>query len=122
MLSLSIPTPDKDLSYAADMLEAATKAVTLSMGKSRADLDSDEVYQLAMLHLIQIVGVAATKISAVLRQQHPEIPWHNITGTRHRIVHDYAAVDLDVVWDVLKIYLPELIPQLSAFVPKSTDS
>lgn len=119
---MSIPTPDRDLSYAADMLEAATKAVTLSMGKSRADLDSDEVYQLAMLHLIQIVGEAATKISAVLRQQHPEIPWHNITGTRHRIVHDYAAVDLDVVWDVLKIYLPELIPQLSAFVPESTDS
>ena len=118
---MSIPTAERDLSYAADMLDAAIKAVTLSTGKSRADLDAEEVFQLAMLHLIQIVGEAATKTSPALRQQHPEIPWSSITGTRHRIVHDYAAVDLDVVWDVLKIYLPALIPQLSAFVPESTD-
>ena len=114
---MSIQTPERDLSYAADMLEAATKAVTLATGKSRTDLELDEMFQFAMLHLIQIVGEAATKTSPDLRQQHPEIPWSNITGTRHRIVHDYAAVDLDVVWDVLKVHLPGLIPQLSRFVP-----
>ena len=119
---MSIPTPERDLSYAADMLDAATKAVSLSRGKSHADLDADEVFQLAMLHLIQIVGEAATKTSSALRNQHPEIPWTSITGTRHRIVHDYAAVDLDVVWDVLTIYLPELISQLRAFVPEISDS
>ncbi|MCX7420233.1 MAG: DUF86 domain-containing protein [Planctomycetia bacterium] len=119
---MSIPTPDRDLSFAADMLDAATKAVTHSTGKSRTDLDTDEVFQLAMLHLIQIVGEAATKTSPALRQQHPEIPWPNITGTRHRIVHDYSAVDLDVVWDVLTIHLPALIPQLSAIVPDNTAS
>ena len=101
------------------MLSAAAKAVRLSQGKTRADLDADDVFQLAMLHLIQIVGEAAAKTSQDLRQQHPEIPWLNIAGTRNRIVHAYADVNLDLVWDVLTVHLPSLVAQLQAFVPRS---
>ncbi len=113
---------EKDLAYAADMLDAASNAVRLAVGKSRADLDTDELFQLAMLHLIQIVGEAAFKTSPILRQQHPEIPWSNISGTRHRIVHDYSDVNLDVVWEVLTLHLPVLISQLKSFVPEDSES
>ena len=116
---MSIPTSERDLSYAADMLSAAEQAVRLSLGKFRSDLDADELFQLAMLHLIQIVGEAATKVSLHLRQQHPEIPWPDIAGTRNRIVHAYADVNLDLVWDVLTFHLPSLVAQLQAFVPRS---
>lgn len=70
---MSTPSPEKDLSYAADMLEAASRAVRLAAGKTQADLDVDELFQLAMLHLIQVVGEAAFKVSPDLRRQHPEI-------------------------------------------------
>ena len=103
------------------MLDAASRAVRLTAGKTQADLDTDELFQLAMLHLIQVVGEAAFKISPILRQQHPEIPWSKIAGTRHRIVHDYSEVNLDVVFDVLTLHLPILIAQLKCFVPEDLD-
>jgi uncharacterized protein with HEPN domain len=36
---------------------------------------------------------------------------------RHKIVHDYLDVDFDVVWEVVKTDLPELIAQLGPIVP-----
>lgn len=118
---MSTPSPEKDLSYAADMLEAASRAVRLAAGKTQADLDADELFQLAMLHLIQVVGEAAFKVSPDLRRQHPEIPWSKIAGIRHRIVHDYLNVDLDVIWDVLQQHLPDLVHQLEQVVPSEPE-
>ena len=119
---MSTPSLENDLAYAADMLDAANRAVRLAIGKTKADFDADELFQLAMLHLIQIVGEAAFKVSPILRHQQPKIPWSKIAGTRHRLVHDYTEVDLDVVWDILALHLPALISQLKCFVPENLDS
>lgn len=106
---MSTPSPDKNISYVDDMLEAADRAVRLSAGRTLADLSADELFQLAMLHLIQIVGEAAFKVSTNFRQRHQEVPWNKIAATRHRIVHDYSHVDLDVVWEILTLHLPQLV-------------
>lgn len=119
---MSTPSLEGDLGYAADMLDAASRAVRLTAGKTRADLETDELFQLAMLHLIQVVGEAAFKTSPILRQQRPEVPWSKVAGIRHRIVHDYSDVNLDVVWDVLTLHLPILIAQLKCFIPVDLDS
>jgi len=31
-------------------------------------------------------------------ESHPEIPWPDVTGIRHKLVHDYFVVDVEVVW------------------------
>ena len=40
---------------------------------------------------------------------HPQIPWREIIGMRNRIVHAYFDVDLNVIWQVIKRDLPELL-------------
>jgi uncharacterized protein with HEPN domain len=75
------------LRHIADALGAA---IRFTDGRSREDLDKDEMLAFALLHAIQIVGEAAVKVSAELRDQHPEIPWALITGMRHRLVHAYS--------------------------------
>jgi uncharacterized protein with HEPN domain len=40
------------------------------------------------------------------------MPWSEVTGMRHRIVHDYFAVDSRRLWDTVHHDLPELIAQL----------
>jgi uncharacterized protein with HEPN domain len=72
---------------------------------------------MALTHLIQILGEAARRISPVLQQSHPEIPWKQIIGMRHKVVHDYLHVDYDIVWAVVSTDLPPLIAQLEKFVP-----
>jgi len=52
------------------------------------------------------------------RTAHPEISWRQITGMRHRLIHGYAEVRLDLVWTVLHEHLGPLITQLTPLVPE----
>lgn len=73
--------------------------------------------RMALAHLIQILGEAARHISPALQKSHPEIPWKQIVGMRHKVVHDYLHVDYDIVWAVSTRDLVPLIAQLEKFVP-----
>jgi uncharacterized protein with HEPN domain len=63
------------------------------------------------------VGEAATKISKEERDKYPQIPWKQIMGMRHKIIHDYFDIDYDVVWETATLRVPELIAELEKIVP-----
>lgn len=104
--------PRDDAVYVGHMLETARKAVAKVEGKSREDFDADENLRLALAYLIQIIGEAASRVSLALREAHAEIPWSEVIGMRHKIVHDYLGVDYDIVWEVLTGDLPVLAEKL----------
>jgi uncharacterized protein with HEPN domain len=106
-----------DLVYAGHMLDTARRATSKVVGKTRAEYDQDENLRMALAHLIQTLGEAARRVSAAFQQSHPEIPWKQIVGMRHRVVHDYMHVDYDIVWAVVTADLPPLIADLEKFVP-----
>lgn len=68
-----------DAQRIADMLEAAEK-LEEQASKGRDRFDQDETVQLALVHLVQIIGEAASRVSDDLRQSHPEIPWRQVVG------------------------------------------
>ena len=68
--------------------------------------------RLLAAHPVEIVGEAAGHVSRPFCEAHPEIPWSEVTGMRHRIVHDYFAVDYQRLWDTVRGDLPPLIAQL----------
>jgi uncharacterized protein with HEPN domain len=94
------------------MLDAVRLARQFVQGKSGADYDDDQPLRLALVHLLQTIGEAARRVSSEFRTRHPEIPWPAVVGMRHRVVHDYLSVDLDLVWDVVQGDLPQLIAAL----------
>jgi uncharacterized protein with HEPN domain len=62
--------------------------------------------------LLEIIGEASKSISDETREQHPEIPWRAIAGTRDRLIHAYFSVDLDIVWSIIRNDLPSLVQNL----------
>jgi uncharacterized protein with HEPN domain len=40
------------------------------------------------------------------------VPWRQIIDTRNRVVHGYFEIDLDILWDVAIIEVPELASQV----------
>ena len=101
------------------MLDAARKATELTKTCHRSDLDKDETLALAVVRLLEILGEAAKNVSKEYRRDYPVIPWGQIAGTRDRLIHGYFDVDLDIVWNIISIDLPELIPQLEKALGKN---
>ena len=94
------------------MLEHAREAVEMIRGRSRAELRTNRMLQLALVHLIQVVGAAATRVSRAGQARYPEIPWGKTITTRHRMVHAYDTIDYDVVWDTIAEDFPPLVEAL----------
>lgn len=74
-----------------------------------------------MIRCLEIISEAAAKVSREFRDAHPDIKWREIIGMRHRLIHNYADVRLDVVWDVVQDKLPGLIAALKPLVPPGDD-
>ena len=49
------------------MRDHATEAVEFVWGRSRSDLDSDRLFALAMIKLVEIIGEAAAQVSPATR-------------------------------------------------------
>jgi len=94
------------------MLDAVGEAVAFAGGRERADLDRDRMLVLALIKDIEIIGEAAYQISAVTREQLSSIPWEDIVGMRHRLVHAYFDINLDILWKTVQEDLPPLIEDL----------
>ena len=91
------------------MLDAATEALNFVADRQKHDLASDRQLALALIKEIEIIGEAASRISAETREQNPDIPWAAIVGMRNRLIHAYAEIDLDVVWSAVEKDLPRLV-------------
>jgi uncharacterized protein with HEPN domain len=101
-----------DRVYVGHMIDTANKAIGFVESLSRADFDDNELLQLSLIHLLQVIGEAARRVSLDFRAEHSSIPWKAIVGMRSKVVHDYLDVDQDVVWDTVKNDLPSLVVEL----------
>jgi len=98
------------------MLDSASEAFELIRDKSRADLDTNRVLSLALVRLLEIVGEAANKVNASTRKEIPDIPWSQIVSLRHRLIHGYDTIDMDILWKILTADLPDLIKQITKVI------
>ena len=92
--------------------DAARDAVKFVEGKSRADLESNEMLSLALVRLLEIIGEAANGISSELRAKHPTIHWAGMTSMRNRLIHGYFDINLDIVWETVTKDLPPLVAEM----------
>lgn len=96
-----------------DIVEAGDK-VAARVAQGRAAFDADEDRQLATVRLLEIVGEAASQVSAEVRAGHPQVPWVEAVRLRNRVVHGYFAIDFDVVWDTAAHDLPAFVAGVRA--------
>ena len=50
----------------------------------------------------------------------PELPFRRIRGMRNVLAHDYAGVDLQIVWEVATLHIPALRTVLEQFFTDHT--
>lgn len=101
-----------DRAYLGQMLDAAREAQSYVAGIDLNAFASDQMRQRAVIYVIQIIGEAARRVSAEGKASLPEIPWPQIVGMRHKLVHDYLFVNTAEVWRTAVGDLPSLVSSL----------
>ena len=94
-----------------DMLEAIQKIEQYANDESFTSHD-DELVEVWMVHHLQIIGEAASRISRELQEKHPEVAWGGMIGMRHVLVHGYFETDTDIVRKAVERDLPILKVQI----------
>lgn len=112
----------RDPAYLEHMLEAIARVRRYVGRKRRAAFLGDPLLQDAVMRNIEVIGEAAGRVSAQFAAAHPTVPWRKITGMRHRLIHGYVHVNLDMVWDVVAGDLATLEKQLRALAGRGKRS
>ena len=89
-----------------DMWEAMERVEQYTAKMSQEAFLRDLRTSDAVVRNLEIIGEAANQLPADFKQQHADVEWIKIVGLRHRIVHDYFDIDLQLVWQILQKDLP----------------
>ena len=72
--------------------------------------------------LIEAIGEGVKLIDRLtqsrLLNERPEIPWQDVIGIRNHIAHGYFDIDGDIVLDVIKNTLDDLLAAIEYFIAK----
>jgi len=99
----------------SDMIHAIESIEKYHIFSFEAFLDDEKTQDAIMFNII-ILGEAANRIGQEFQEEHPEIPWSSIIGTRNVIVHGYDQIKLQIVWDILTKDLPSLKNKLLSII------
>jgi uncharacterized protein with HEPN domain len=103
--------------YLTDIVEAADAIGRFCDGIAIEALLDDEMRQAAILQKLIVIGEAAARLPDEFHQRHKIIPWLDIIGFRNIAVHEYFAVDWEIVWSTATQDIPVLRKQIMELLP-----
>ncbi len=98
--------------YLKDILEACNLIETFLEGLNAATFVDSELHKAAVLQKLAVIGEAAARLPHAFREKHPEVEWSDIVAFRNIAVHEYFAVQWEIVWATAKDDVPELRRQI----------
>ncbi len=108
--------PEEWLPHIRHMLEAAEKVVKYVGDLNEVEFYSSDVTYDATKFEVVILAEAAGRLTDEVRAQLPDVPWHQIRGTRNRVVHEYDRVSEESFWETVTISVPQLVTTLRSIL------
>jgi uncharacterized protein with HEPN domain len=106
-----------DSIFIKDILERIYRIESYTKG-GKEEFFQSLLIQDGVIRSFEVIGEAVKLLSMELRQNHSEVPWRQIAGFRDVLIHDYMGIDLDEVWNVVEINLPNLKGKILAILQK----
>jgi uncharacterized protein with HEPN domain len=99
-----------DIRQAIDRIEQYIKNLSF-------DAFSDDQKSVdAVVRNLEIIGEVANRLPDEFKEKYSEIEWYKVVGLRHRIVHEYFGIDLEIIWQILQKDLPELRQKITRII------
>jgi len=104
--------PVRDKIRLEHILQGIARVEEYTRGMTKCQLRNNPLHLHATTYNIQIIGEAVYKLTDEFKNAHPDTPWRVIEKMRHILVHDYFAIDVDILWNVIADDLPLLKKQV----------
>lgn len=101
--------------YFEHLLLSCDRILQYTSGITHEKFMTDSMVQDAVLRNIEILGEATRNLFDCLPNLlsiYPDIPWMDIYGMRNRIAHGHFFINLELVWTVAVVNIPELRGQM----------
>jgi uncharacterized protein with HEPN domain len=98
-----------------DILQAARLIASYLKDATETGFLANSEKQDAVIRRIEIIGEATAHLTETTRQAIPELPFRKMCGMRNIVTHDYANVDLRIIWEVGTAHVPEICAVLEKF-------
>ena len=116
-----LPGIENDLLYLLNILEALGKISLYASGFNDAEKfyeADDQLHFNAVLNQFSYIGENTAKLSKEIKQKYNNVNWQSVKDFRNRIVHNYAGLDIFVVFEIITSEIPATIKFVEDIVRK----
>lgn len=106
----------KDKGRLQHILKYAANVEEMTAGITYEDFANDKIRYFAIMKNVEVVGEAAYMLTREFTEQHPQLPWPQIIGMRHVLVHGYATVSPARLWETAVKDIPLLKKQVEIYL------
>lgn len=106
----------KDEGRLRHIVKYASNVEEMTVGITYEDFSKDKIRYYAIMKNVEVVGEAAYMLTKEFTTAHPELPWHQIIGMRHVLVHGYATVSPQRLWNTAVNDIPALRQQVEKYL------
>jgi len=111
--------PIRDKHRLEHIIDHIDKVLSAAKNKTFEDVNDDPVLFGAIAYYTMIIGEATYMLTKEFKESHPSIPWRQIEGMRHHIVHGYAQIRKDMLWNVVQDDLLSLKSQIEKILSET---
>ena len=106
----------RDKGRLEDIVEYSDNIIELLEGMTFEQFVKDKRTYYAIMKNVEVVGEAAYMLTKAFKKVHGEIPWNVVQGMRHVLVHDYANITSETLYDTAVNNIPELRNQVAKYL------
>ena len=88
------------------IIEAVDNIFEFTSKLSYSDFENNKMLKFAVIKNLEIIGEASNLLTDELKNTYSDIKWHAIIGLRHVLVHGYYQISNKIVWNTIKLDLP----------------
>ena len=107
-----------------EMLDYIEQARTYAQDMTFEQYFADQKTQRAVERCIEVISEGSRHIPDEIKAKHLQIPWTDVAGIGNVFRHEYHNVAARIVWDTVRVHLPQLqavVRAIEAELPQDDD-
>ncbi len=109
----------RDKGRLEDIIEYSNNITTFIQNVTFEEFSSNALMYFGVMKNVEEVGEATFMLTKAFKATHPKTPWKMIESMRHILVHDYAHVVLETLYDTAVNSIPELRKQVETYLTET---